>query len=147
MPTRRWSRDTAATFRLEQAAQRPACRSRISAPSAGNEAAARKVPLALEETSVALDARKVRESHPRIEAAGREPELGDEPGANRVPDIRLAGATRHQTRDPLEMTSAGRVLVRDDLVSVREHRDLADGEANDRKQDCRDDVVAIGDAK
>ncbi len=151
MPTLRWSRETApATFGLEhEPAERPALSFDEDLGSVGRqrEAAAREVPLALEETSVALDPRKVRESHPRIEAARREPELGDEPRAHGVPDIRLARATRHQTRDPLEMTSAGRVLVRDDLVSVREHRDLADGEADDRKQDRRDDVEPIRDAK
>ena len=45
------------------------------------------------------------------------------------------------------MTSTGRVLIRDGLVSVREHGDLADREADDRKQNRRDDVEPIGDAK
>ena len=115
------TRHRAPTFRLEhEAAERPSLSFHEDLGSLGRqrEAAAREVPLALEETSVVLDPRKVRESHPRIEAAGREPELCDEPGANGIPDIRLAGATRHQTRDPFEVPSAGRMLVRDDLVPV-----------------------------
>ena len=144
------TRDGPATFRLEhEAAERPALSldEDLGAVGRQREASAREVPLALEETPVALDPREVGESHPRIEAARRKPELGDEPRAHGVPHIRLARAARHEARDPLEMTSAGRVLVGDDLVSVREHRDLADGETDDRKQDRRDDVEPIRDAK
>ena len=144
------TRDSPATFRLEhEPAKRPALSLDEDLDSLGGqrEASAREVPLALEETPVALDAREVSQSHPRIEAARREPELGDEPRTHGVPHVRLARTTRDETRDPFEVTSARRVLVCDDLVSVREHRDLADSETDDREQDRRDDVEPIRDAK
>ena len=65
------TRHGAPTFGLEhQAAERPALsfHEDLGSVSRQREAATREVPLALEETSVALDPRKVRESHPRIEA-------------------------------------------------------------------------------